>query len=750
MKNQPLVIIISLGLIICAGILPYAQTLSYPFHADSITHIVDNPNIRNPLKIKELWSAYPVPGRLVTFATFAMNYAVGGEDPAGYRAVNIALHTLNGLVLWLLVLMMFQTPRLITDDLNPRQYAVALFAGLIFLLHPLQTQAVTYVIQRSTLLATLFSLLTMLLYLRGRLAERGGWLMFGAAVCGLLAMFSKEIAFTLPLMLITMEFYLLKSGKYSSGATRSFSFKHLMVITLYLLIIPGLHGLDYESVLQTEVISRSHDAEAQILTPGGYFLTQYEVLMVYLQKIFLPLRLSFDYDMPAAPNFSNGVMWGLTVFVVMILAALILHGRSVLTTIGVLGFFILLAVESTIIPLGDLIQEHRLYLPLSFFTVAVVAWLYVSQKRAVVAHLICLVVAGALAYGTYQRNFVYQDRLTLWEDVAAQFPNKARAYVEMGKIQLERGELVAAMKSCREALRINRNSPQAHAALSQIYAKLGDRERARRHIAKAVAAQPGNDEFRYYQAMIFYTEGKPTEALNVLDQIIQSGRVSARVYYQRGLIREQTGDGLLALSDYNRAIKLNPYLTEAINKRALYYAEQKRYADAMLDFNRLLEIDPNSVLAYANRGLVLARMGDYKLALKDLDKAAAMQPEVGLVYANRGYVYELSGDAKRAHDDYQRAIELDPRDPIPHVQAAFLALRLRDTDMAGVHMDRAVMTGRDNGLTLFHRALIFYQTERYAEAYQDLMAASREGYAPADEFLPRVTPQLSAPQIQKP
>ena len=178
MKNQFLCKILSIGIILCAGIAPYAHTVSFPFHGDSLTHIADNPKIRNPLNIKDLWTAYPAPGRLVPFATFAANFAAGGEDPAGYRAVNIAIHALNGLILWMLILTMFQSPRMLADPLTERRYAVALFSALIFLTHPLQTQAVSYVIQRLSPVGGALWIIDAPL-----LSAGGGWRRGGAYGC---------------------------------------------------------------------------------------------------------------------------------------------------------------------------------------------------------------------------------------------------------------------------------------------------------------------------------------------------------------------------------------------------------------------------------------------------------------------------------------------------------------------------------------------------------------------------------------
>ena len=574
--------------------------------------------------------------------------------------------------------------------------------------------------------------------------------MLGACIFGAMAMLSKETAFAIPLILLLVEFYLLKSGKYSPGATKSFHFKHLVMFTLYLLIIPALHRFDYETVLQSELLSRSYDVEAQMLTPGRYFITQYEVLLVYLQKFVLPLKLSFDHSLSVAVAFQGKVVWGLVVFCVMILAGMFLHGRSVLTTIGILGFFILLSVESTIIPLADLIQEHRMYFPLAALGMGLIAWIYATQKKVVVAHLICLMAVSLLGWATYQRNDVYRDRVALWQDVVDQYPGKARAHTQIAQIQLERGDVHQALTRSREALQINREFSPAYEVLSGIYESLGDTSLAMRYAGRAAELQPWNRHYGYRHAQMLLADGRPDEALKILDRLIGAKTVQYRDYYLRAAVRIKQGEPLLALADLNRAISMNPYLIEAYNARAQYYADQNQYADAMRDFNRIIEIAPGSALAYNNRGLVLQKMKQFDLAIKDFDRAIQLKPGLSALYSNRGNVYEEMRRFPEARKDYRKAMTLNPADPAGYIQLAFLEMRAGDWEAARIRLDQAVKTDCDYGVTRYHRALYYFQTEMFAEAYQDLMAASREGYDPATAFLPKVTQQISAPSIEKP
>ena len=203
-----------LAVIALAGLLAYANAFNGEFVFDDDTEIVTQPLIRDLDNFIGSLDAYRVyPNRVLVYFTFALNYAVGGLDPTGYHAVNILVHVGTALLVYALVLLSFQTPYLRRSALAPWGSTVALVAALIFVTHPIQTQAVTYVVQRLTSLATFFSVLAVVIYARWRLARDaghargiGGALLYAAILASALAaMRSKEIALTLPILIAVYE-----------------------------------------------------------------------------------------------------------------------------------------------------------------------------------------------------------------------------------------------------------------------------------------------------------------------------------------------------------------------------------------------------------------------------------------------------------------------------------------------------------------------------------------------------------------
>ncbi|MCX6142214.1 MAG: hypothetical protein NTZ35_03245, partial [Ignavibacteriales bacterium] len=198
-------------LAICAfGIAAYSNTFLGSFHFDDETSIVTNPAIRDLSNLRGIF--YYSATRVITYLTFALNYRVGGLDVVGYHLVNVAIHLAAALMVWLLVRQILQSPAFRETDLGKVASIIPLFAALIFVLHPVQTQAVTYVAQRAASLATLFYLLSLYLYGQARTSQvadtgktRTAFLFMGAFVAGLLGVFSKETAFTLPFAILLYE-----------------------------------------------------------------------------------------------------------------------------------------------------------------------------------------------------------------------------------------------------------------------------------------------------------------------------------------------------------------------------------------------------------------------------------------------------------------------------------------------------------------------------------------------------------------
>jgi len=273
----------------------YSNTFSVPFHFDDTPNILENP------QIKDLKNFLDFSGnRYVGYLSFALNYHFGGLHVFGYHLVNLLIHIINGFLVYFLVLLLFKTSRRqktladpnILSTTHDSQIAaapwIALAAALLFVAHPIQTQAVTYIVQRFASLVTLFYLFTVVCYLKWRLASpetRSRFLWYWMALLfTVLAMKTKENSFTLPFMILLVEVVFFRSFTRRRWVA-------LIPFLLTLLIIPVSRG---DALGEAEGFARDTTA----ISRSDYLFTQFRVIVTYIRLLFLPIRQNLDYDYP--------------------------------------------------------------------------------------------------------------------------------------------------------------------------------------------------------------------------------------------------------------------------------------------------------------------------------------------------------------------------------------------------------------------------------------------------------------------
>lgn len=457
--------------ILAAGLLLYGRTLPFPFVFDDHIYLVGNPlmkELRNFALPDGFTALATLAGRMgldpdlstnfilrpLGYLTFHLNFALGGLNPAGYRAVNIAVHILNALLIFVLLRRLL-APRPGREPLPPFSAGfVPFLAAMLFLAHPMQIESVTYIVQRFTSLGTMFYLLTVIAHLRSIDAERrGAALAFRAAsVVALLAgMLTKEFLVTAPLMLVLIDRALLGTP------WRRAAFRALPQL-LCLPLIPAL-------VLLTSAAQHGGAggmaAALNIANPRGpdyarqYVLTQPGVVGTYLRMLVAPGGFNLDPERPLCLAWHEArVLVPAALLALLGVAALAWPRRrggglrSALLRGGVLWFFVTIAVDSSIVPLPDVMAEHRAYLPsvglLAALACAVdllrTAW--PARRPATVAVLAaCGAWVVLLGASTWARHDVWSSELAMWSDVVAKSPGKARAWLNLGVVHYERREM---------------------------------------------------------------------------------------------------------------------------------------------------------------------------------------------------------------------------------------------------------------------------------------------------------------------
>ncbi|MBF0316740.1 MAG: tetratricopeptide repeat protein [Nitrospirae bacterium] len=596
-------------LIVVVGIIAYSNTLGAPFVFDDDVNIVQNPLIREfnyflaPSAINSSNADESVKDffrtRLLGYLSFAINYALNGYDVTGYHVFNIAIHITNALLVFWLITLISRSPCLYSvNDRNVPDVA-ALTGALLFVSHPLQTQAVTYIVQRFASLATLFYLLSVVSYLKWRLVLSGSLKKYApyavsviAAIC---AMRTKEISFTLPVMIASVEFL------FFTGDVKKRLF-HLVPILLTLLVIPLtiLTAGNSFNLATSEGISR-----------WDYLLTQFRVIVTYIRLLCLPVNQNLDYDYPIYRSLLEPTV-ALSLLLLLAITGLAValcyfsfkgdqdkrHRTGRLAAFGILWFFVTISVESSIVPIEDVIFEHRVYLPGIGFFILLCAVIKMFPVQPVKKQQMALmsVIAGVvlvLSAATYHRNSVWNDNLTLWKDVVDKSPNKARAHNNLGMYYQRQGDMHKAIEHYRISGVLKPDYVLAHMNLSRAYAAQGltveslselqmalrtydeilkDPRAARRHKVDAVDI-----------ASMHYAIGNRLARQGIYDKAAAELRVAIRLnptlveaYVDLGNIYAIAGNAQEAINHYQEALQLRPDSAEAKNNLEVVKRKQTK------------------------------------------------------------------------------------------------------------------------------------------------------------------------------
>jgi len=453
---------ITLSTIILVGILLYAATIHYPqFLFDGALFIQNNPLLKDLdyyadlLNIKKFSMLDEQLGldsdvttnfmmRPVAYFTFSLNYLFGGFNPAPYRAVNIAVHILNALLVYACIeqFLRFWRSEKSLSEFSTRFIPTA--SAFVFLVHPLHTESVTYICQRFASLGALFYLATLWLYLVACWRQQQGinhacikWASVAALFLGML---TRESLFTAPFMIVLLELTVLDNRL---GAALCRAKAHIMLLPIIPLMILMVSAAQNNSSLS---FSGALNVVNYEKTPVfHYALTQLVVVVKYVGLLFFPYGQNVDHDqMLYTLPYQWPVIFSGMMIVTMVGSAFSLYIkrrddiRSVLIFVGVCWYFLALAVTSTVIPLPDLMVEHRTYLPSVGLIFALICLLDFARSSsgftgsrnflvAVVA-IWCVILIAM----TYNRNKLWESGVKLWSDVVRKSPAKHRAWYNLG------------------------------------------------------------------------------------------------------------------------------------------------------------------------------------------------------------------------------------------------------------------------------------------------------------------------------
>ncbi len=556
----------------------YSNSFHASWQLDDQPHILKNKLIQiEHLSLPNLWqAAFAKPGsetlyRPVAVISLALNWYFGQNDVFGYHVFNFLVHCSAACLLFLTIKTLFSTPRL-RGCYTPGQIEfIAVMAVLFWALNPIQTQAITYIVQRMASMAAMFSLLAMLSYLKARLSDdiRKRLFLFGCAVVSyLLALFSKEnvVTIIISLAMIELLFFQLTLSRpiiyRTAGTIIIICFISVFAI---LLLRPGLFDF-----ITNYYINRP-------FTLNERLLTEQRIVLYYLSQLFFPVpgRLSIVHDFTLSTSLFSPWATVAAIFtnIFLVFIAVKMGKKQPLFSLAILFFYLNHLVESTIVPL-ELVFEHRNYLPAIFLFLPLaqaINWLltHVQKNKFILLSIIGGVglIFAAEGYATYERNNAWKTEESLWLDALVKAPHSSRplSYLAIklawGPNQNEK-KYRQALNLTERTLSMGMSRSRLDAAqlgnMANIHSKLGEYKKANGYYEKALNMAPQDANIRYNFCKNLIMTGNFPRARAELTTILDKGFVHADYFNMLGFIDLWSGQPELALPAIRRAMEYAP------------------------------------------------------------------------------------------------------------------------------------------------------------------------------------------------
>lgn len=652
-----------------ATFLFYLPSRNYDFQFDDIANITKYYDIRHN-NLRDLFFTGP---RWIARWINSIHYSIGKFEPYSYRLANIVQHIVIGVIIYFLFLVALKSLKK-NSFFKDNALILAFLTSAFFMLHPVQTQTVSYVIQgklegvATLFIAALALLFVMMTQARSTAAKIGYAVAFFALSA--LSTGSKEIAIAGPFLIILIDWFLVSQGSWQSFKERIFFHvtNLLLIGSLYIYLLE-LSFFKRVFSLQWDVANNLGNVitnqPLEHITPFWYFMSEFKVVLHYLAVFLWPFNMSVEYDWVLSKSFfalDCFVPFLILTAIVAYLVYLVYRNQSNLIVFGMLWFFICVLPRSSLISSAELIVDYKTY-------AASVGWLFVLAcvlvavvlkiaeyiptmqylpSKVVRSFGLC-VLCLALGYLTLSRNTVWRTGIEFWGDVLKNAPGKARIYNNYGvELSQKLQKFEESIAYFQKAISMDAYYPDPHNNLAVVYAYLNKFDLAIQEMQAGLRINPYYAE-GYNNLAAFYLHIKELDrAKRCLDHALAIRPSYGKAYFNRARIYSEQGNIDLALADLKSACTVadldNEFGFSVYGKLAL---DNKRFDDAVFAYTKLVECSPNNFEGYFNLGNALHMVGKYTQAVCAYERSLALNPSDARCVFNLGETYfKLNDDTK--------------------------------------------------------------------------------------------------------
>src|SRR3990170_691012 len=677
------------------SVIVFCNTLDNTFVYDDSVTIVNNNLIKSWKNFHTIFSFnyFILSGELsyrplVTLSYF-IDYSLWEANPGGFHLTNLLLQTANTILFYVFLKRVTKVNTL------------AFFSTLLFTTHPILTETVNSISYREDLLTALFFLIAFILYLKinKTFFNKSKFLLYylGSLFSYLLALFSKEMAITFPILLILFDIFYLPSGKPLQALI-----KKLKGIYIGYFSVTGFY-LFIQFVVFRHVYIRLDQTKQSLFV-------MIKVLASYIKLLFLPFNLNADYVIPPITTGIISFIISILIVTIVIIITIRLCKNNKQHWFFISWFFITLLPVSNIIPIGNIMAERYLYIPIMGISGIIGILIQKSNLKNPLATICSSIVIFILGVMCINRNGIWRDEFTLWYSTSIREPNSARAHHNLGVVHSSKDFYDYAEYEYKKTLEINPKDTEAHYNLGNAYERKGILDNAIKEYQDAIRYNP------YYADAYNNLGNLYKEAVTEFARSLKINSEMSTTHNHLGNTYKEMGNIKDALTEYTTAIELDPSAADYHNNLGIVYTNIGQLKEAIDEFETAIRLDQKLANTHNNLGIAHAKKGDLDKAIDELNKAVALGFDNADVHNNLAGVYLTKGLTDNAIVELKLALKFNPKDSNAHCNLgnAYISKNLGDEAIS--EFKEAITCNPADGEIYYYLGNAFYRKGRYSEA----------------------------------